>query len=130
MNKIKVRSKFISEFFKLAAEGARTGGQILYNIFDTWESIPYKGFRMKERPRYNSSRYRGLYKLQNRKLVKISSIKVSITDKGQIWFKQSYLKHLKELHPKWDKKWRVVIFDIPQELHTNRNRFRRKLKSL
>ena len=29
---------------------------------------------------------------------------------------------------KWDKKWRVIIFDIPASSNTIRNVFRRKLK--
>lgn len=31
---------------------------------------------------------------------------------------------------KWDGKWRVVIFDVPEKLHYNRDRFRDYLKSL
>ena len=31
---------------------------------------------------------------------------------------------------KWDRKWRIVIFDIPEELHKNRNSFRAKIKNL
>ena len=30
----------------------------------------------------------------------------------------------------WDRKWRIIIFDIPQELHRERIKFRRKLKSM
>lgn len=31
---------------------------------------------------------------------------------------------------KWDGKWRVVIFDIPEDLHSNRDRLRSQLKRL
>ncbi len=31
---------------------------------------------------------------------------------------------------KWDQRWRVVIFDIPQEQRVKRNAFQRKLKEL
>ena len=85
---------------------------------------------MKNKPYYNSPYYRGLYNLKNRGLIKTNSREINMTSKGRIWLKKSYQKYLRELHPKWDKKWRVIIFDIPQELHTNRNQFRRKLKSL
>jgi len=127
----KEKSKFIHQFVKVMLEVGKTSGYIITDIFEVWATTPYKGFRMKEKINYDFPSYRrGLYNLKNRGLVDINGRKVSMTAKGRIWLKTSYLKHLKSIYPKWDGKWRVMIFDIPQELHTNRNRFRRKLKSL
>ncbi len=130
MKENKEKSRFVSQFIKLMAETAKTGGYVISDIFDVWATTSYKGFRMKEKPYYNSSCYRGLYNLKSRGLIKTNSREIIMTSKGRIWLKKSYQKYLQEIHPKWDKKWRVVIFDIPQELHTNRNQFRRKLKLL
>ncbi|MBI2068510.1 MAG: hypothetical protein HYT67_00145 [Candidatus Yanofskybacteria bacterium] len=131
MSENKEKSKFIHQFAKVMLEIGKTSGYIIADIFEVWATTSYKGVRMKEKINYDFPSYRrGLYNLKNRGLVNINGQKVSMTGKGRIWLKTSYLKHLRILHPKWDGKWRVVIFDIPQELHTNRNRFRRKLKSL
>ncbi len=130
MKENKAQPRFISQFIKLMVETTKTGGYVLSDIFDVWARTSYKGIRMKDKPNYDSSYYRGLYNLKSRGLIKTNNREISVTNKGRIWLKKSYFKYLQDIHPKWDKKWRVVIFDIPQELHTNRNRFRRKLKSL
>ena len=40
------------------------------------------------------------------------------------------VKKQKEKNIKWDKKWRIVIFDIPEEEKAKRDRFRRRLVGL
>lgn len=52
------------------------------------------------------------------------------TKKGTLWAQKSSRRYFPLYHRAWDKKWRVVIFDIPQELHRNRVALRRKLKNL
>lgn len=32
--------------------------------------------------------------------------------------------------PRWDKRWRILVFDVPQNRNTHRNFLRRKLKEL
>lgn len=51
------------------------------------------------------------------------------TKYGLTWAQQMAKKHFPQ-HKKWDSKWRIVIFDIPQELHYARIKFGRKLKNL
>jgi CRISPR/Cas system-associated endoribonuclease Cas2 len=51
--------------------------------------------------------------------------KKGITKKG--FLKLITAKGKKQKEKKWDKKWRVVIFDIPEEIKSSRNYLRRFL---
>lgn len=56
---------------------------------------------------------------------------IELTQKGKNYLKNVALDKLKIKRPKrWDGKWRVVIFDIMEKRHSNRDSFREKLKSL
>lgn len=56
---------------------------------------------------------------------------IEITEKGIEKLKQLTLENLKIEKPKrWDRKWRVVIFDIPEKYKVLRNLFRSKLYAL
>ncbi|KKP32407.1 MAG: hypothetical protein A2312_04760 [Candidatus Staskawiczbacteria bacterium RIFOXYB2_FULL_32_9] len=58
-------------------------------------------------------------------------IKIVATEKGKRNFEAHKFAKLQIACPrKWDGKWRVVIFDIPDTQKLQRNAFRRKLKSL
>lgn len=75
--------------------------------------------------------YSGYKNLEYRKIIeKTGSEKYRFTKKGEVWLRGSLLRYARDLNIKWDKKWRLVIFDIPQEFHNERNRFRQKLKAL
>jgi DNA-binding transcriptional regulator PaaX len=57
--------------------------------------------------------------------------KIVLTAKGKKLVKQYELEKLKiKKPPRWDKKWRIVIFDIPEEKRPLRDVFRRRLKKL
>lgn len=93
-----------------------------------------RGFRPS---RFNVSRndrrkyYSGLKNLEQRKIIQnVNSDYYRFTSRGQSWLNRSMLKYFKIRHGKWDKKWRVVIFDIPRELDKERGKFRRKLRWL
>ena len=119
-----MKKDFISKFITTISD---MGGEVYYN----WKSTPisYKGFRVSG---YNRGKtYKGFKNLQNRGiLTQISSDKYKFTKKGQIWVKKSLLNFHRLNKTKWDSKWRVIIFDIPQELHNKRNLFRDKLRSM
>jgi len=58
-------------------------------------------------------------------------IKIFLTPKGKKIAQKYHLHDMKIKRPKkWDKKWRLVIFDIPHHLKVKRNAFRKKLKDL
>lgn len=73
--------------------------------------------------RTNNLRYRGILKGAG-----VGRFK--FTEKGTLWLEKSSRRYFRSQNKKWDKKWRVVIFDIPQDLHTARVRLRRRLKNL
>ncbi len=54
--------------------------------------------------------------------------KLELTREGKLYFAGLKVKHIKlQTKPKWDKLWRIVTFDIPEELKANRRRFSRTL---
>ena len=91
-----------------------------------WQPLSYKGVRISgprpSRVGYSDLKRRGIIK-------ELPRGRFKFTRKGRAWFRGSLLKYYRDLNIKWDKKWRVVIFDIPQEMHRERNRFRVRLKS-
>lgn len=72
-------------------------------------------------------RRRGLLEIKKKNY----DIIISLTKKGKERAKKYQIDDLKVRIPrKWDRKWRLVIFDIPHFQTTERNAFRRKLKEL
>jgi DNA-binding transcriptional regulator PaaX len=80
-----------------------------------------------------------VYNLKKRKLIEIikdegGKIKVKLTNKGQKRIKEIAFEDLKILNPKkWDKKWRILIFDIPirpKTYNRARDAIRQKVKKL
>jgi len=74
--------------------------------------------------------YKGFKNLEYRGLIQKSGGGYKFTKKGTTWYKKLSFKYFKIKHKKWDKKWRVVIFDIPKEFDKKRDIFRGKLKEL
>jgi DNA-binding transcriptional regulator PaaX len=53
---------------------------------------------------------------------------IELTEKGKERFAQAQIEHMEVPRPKrWDKKWRIIIFDIPEKKKEIRNAIRRKL---
>ena len=101
-----------------------------YEMQSAFNSRPiyYKGFRVNG---YNKLKvYRGMKNLEQRGLITLSDNKFSFTANGKSWLQKSLIRYHRFKGTVWDKKWRIVIFDIPQELHKQRNYFRSKLKSM
>ena len=53
-----------------------------------------------------------------------------LTDKGKMKILTYHFQKMKIKKEKWDGKWRLVVFDIPEKLKVYRNAFREKLKEL
>lgn len=79
------------------------------------------------------------YNLRKRKLIEIirdnnGKITVKLTNKGKKRIKDIVFENLKIQKPKkWDKKWRILIFDIPTKpkiFNQARNAIREKVKEL
>lgn len=108
---------------------AVTSPYFLYNL----AKILFKNINFidKDKIKFKSS----FYYLAKRGLIKVEKnghdVKFFITEKGKINLRKYKVDKLKINKPKkWDKKWRVVIFDIPDTQKLQRNAFRWKLKSL
>ena len=90
--------------------------------------------------RYNKKQLRtAYYNLTKHKLIEIieegeNTFKVQLTNKGKKRVKEFSFEFLKIKKPvKWDKKWRVFIFDIPTKpkiYNQARNALRAKIKDL
>jgi hypothetical protein len=87
----------------------------------------------------NKQLQNSFYKLKNRKLIEIiqegdEKFKVQLTNAGQKRIKDFCFEALAIATPeKWDKKWRVLIFDIPTKpkiYHQAREALRHKIKEL
>ncbi|MEX2090899.1 MAG: CRISPR-associated endonuclease Cas2 [Candidatus Paceibacterota bacterium] len=118
-----MKGEFILKFLK----GTINTGKEFYAIYN-WTPLYYKGFYVSG-PNYKKT-YSGFKNLEHRGIIKkVSKSRFKFTEKGKVWLKSSSLKYYKDMGIKWDRKWRIIIFDIPQEFHNKRNQFRKKLKS-
>jgi hypothetical protein len=76
-----------------------------------------------------------IHNLRSRKLIEWDrqgdKIMLKITPRGRAVFLQKRMYELKiKKQQKWDKIWRVVIFDIPNNLGKKRDVFRQRLKNM
>lgn len=73
-------------------------------------------------------------RLQKQEMISIAetngSIQINITEKGKKRLLQYDFENIKLKSQRRDKKWRMVIFDIPEEKKSARDMFRRKLIEL
>lgn len=108
---------------------------ILLGVKDYIVVMP--GFLIRESMRYKDLRvggndpkkiYRAVVNLRHRGLVTLQDDRIYFTEKGKKWLKNFYQKHFELYTVAKDGKWRLTIFDIPEKLHKERNKFRRKLK--
>ncbi len=53
-----------------------------------------------------------------------------LTNKGKVRALTYHFQDMKIKKEKWDGKWRIVIFDIPEKLRNGRDTLRQKLKNL
>lgn len=86
-------------------------------------------FKPKDKQKVNSA----FQYLRKSGLIKVEKdgfdVRVSLTEKGKKKAGKYQINDLKiETPEKWDGKWRVIIFDIPDFSKTVRNIFRTKLK--
>ncbi|KKS01165.1 MAG: repressor in the phenylacetic acid catabolism [Candidatus Yanofskybacteria bacterium GW2011_GWA2_41_22] len=116
--------RFLEELISAFGELSRSLGR-----------VSYKGFRYNDFSidlSDDSKKYFGFKNLERRGIIRRkNSDEFIFTKNGQKWFQESHTRYFKNKNNgKWDGKWRVIIFDIPQELHNERIRFRKKIKSL
>ena len=79
--------------------------------------------------------YEAINRLNQKRLIELTqkgdSLYIEITENGKKLIKNFDYDNLILLRPKkWDKKWRLVIFDIPEKKNKERRAFSVKLKDL
>ena len=113
--------KFITGVIEFAGE-----------LHDGWSRIPYKCFRYSDFNinGYSARRtYSNFKNFEYRGLIKgTGDDSFKFTKEGEVWAQKIYVKYFKNRYRKWDKKWRVVIFDIPREFNRKRDTLRRRLR--
>jgi len=77
--------------------------------------------------------YKTVGRLENegliKKIKKEQKIHLRLTEQGK-GFINKHRKTARRISPAWDKKWRIVIFDIPENKRNLRDRLRRYLRTL
>lgn len=77
---------------------------------------------------YSHLRHNGLIKVRKQKDGKVL---IGLTEKGEKKLADLDLDNLTIIQPKgWDKKWRVLIFDLPVRFRKSREALRYKIKDL
>lgn len=96
--------------------------------------IPFKEydkFRLKDKIKFSHEIYRLKRSGVIKKYVDEKGEFIEITQKGRKFIKKIFTEQLAiKLPAKWDKKWRLVIFDIPDTKKKERNILREKLERL
>ena len=129
---IATATKFMLMFVALG--GVAFGGAVVPGIL--------KAIKDFEMPKEKSEKYNkiqinnAIMNLKRQKLIVIIKEKngkgqVKLTNKGRKRLLEFSLDTVKIKKPKkWDGKWRIVMFDIPNELNSARESLRRKIKEL
>ncbi len=82
------------------------------------------------------ARARKLKELEKKKIVSFKEIengkvKIELTHKGKLFAREYNLDNLKLNKPKiWDRKWRIIMYDIPDYNKKARDAFRSRIKQL
>jgi len=74
--------------------------------------------------------FKGFSNLKHRKLISRDGDGYKLTKRGAKWLVDRKFKNFRIAEPKWDGKWRVIIFDIPENLKSQRRIFHNKLRLL
>ncbi|MBI3631465.1 MAG: hypothetical protein HY219_01185 [Candidatus Staskawiczbacteria bacterium] len=69
-------------------------------------------------------------KLINKKYNPDGSCSIFLTEKGKIKTLKYKFSEMKIENKKWDGKWRIVVFDIPEKIRRGRDALRWKIKEL
>lgn len=130
---MKVRNSKTKQLLEYLALGT---GVIVVSILAP--QLPYQLLKayLKNRKFQRNAFLLDLKRLQNRKLIdyqifKDGSVKICLKKQGKLKSLHYKLDDLKIEKPKiWDKKWRLIIFDIPNRKKAARDALRFKLKNL
>jgi len=125
---------FIKDTILKIAEG---GAFILVSITSPYFLTQFAKSYFKEKSKKAIyAQVRRLKELEKKKIISFKElgngkIKIEITHKGKLLVREYNIDNLKLNKPKiWDKKWRIIIYDIPHHHKKARDAFRFKIKQL
>jgi len=110
----------------LALGCSYTAGQqwkVLKTVSREWKKLSKDKLRKEI-----SNSYR--IKLINKEESNDGSIMISLTEKGKLKALNCQLNNIKNKKEKWDGKWRMVAFDIPERFKKGRDALRHRLKEI
>ncbi len=117
-----MKKKFLPSFFaELAGTVKDIGGLFTFDFYLHRGRYP-RHFRQQFK--------KGLHNLKQQEYLTTNGAAFKFTKKGKEWYQRNISKYTPFREKEWDGKWRVVFFDIPEELHTRRDIFRYRLKNL
>jgi phenylacetic acid degradation operon negative regulatory protein len=105
-----------------------SAGDLLYAALFSGRSTKqmFKLARQRALERYR--RKKAVERLLEEKFIRRSAERLTITDMGRGALGEVIASTAKLLQTKWDGKWRIVIFDIPEQYAVLRNKIRTILK--
>jgi len=121
------KNEFLSEFFSnLASTAVDLCGLFTLDFYlhrGREYNLCYPDDHLRFKKGISNLKQRGYIKSKDNKSFKF-------TGKGRTWYQKNVFRATPFREKIWDKKWRVVFFDIPEEMHTKRDIFRYRLKNL
>lgn len=125
-------TKFLLMF--LAMGGIAVGGAIIPGIIKALKELNLENDEG-EKVKFTKKEFKNaLNNLKRQKFIKIineksGNFKIKLTNKGKKRVYKISLEKVAIRRPKkWDKKWRIVIFDVPTEYNSAREALRKKMK--
>jgi len=97
--------------------------RILKEVAQAWKEINEKKLRKEIKELYRS-------KLVTKKENPDGSYAVVLTEKGKLRVLTYHFKKMRIENKKWDGKWRMVVFDIPEKKRKGRDALRGELKKI
>lgn len=97
--------------------------KVLKTMGREWGKINEKELRKKINELYRS-------KAIKRQENSDGSVTITLTEKGRMKALTYKFEEIKVNNGNWDKKWRIVAFDVPEKLKNGRNALRDKLKEV
>ncbi|MFH1749673.1 MAG: hypothetical protein ABH837_02145 [bacterium] len=93
-------------------------------------TYPYKKCSKKKRFKFESDHRRSLKNLINQQLIVQREDKFYLTLKGKLELLRCSNNKIKVKKSKWDRKWRIIAFDIPESKRKTRRHLREYLFQL
>lgn len=124
------RYPYVKEILLVLAAGTLISAAILMPGLgkvlnpSVWQGRGYRRDRLRQ----------ALKRLRKQKIVEVAETKdgpvVKITQNGMTKALNYKLDEMQIKRKEWDKKWRIVVFDIPEKNKKARDEFRKRLKQL